>query len=534
MAIKTRKTKAGKTRAVIYIRYSDRKQDGSFSIEYQTTECERYTTIKKYNLVKMYVDKAKSGKKVAGREEFEAMCRDAARDKFDVIVVFSLSRSFRNVREALNFCHEMYDKYNIHIESVIEPIDLTSPHGKFSGTNLFAMHELQSDITAAHVKAGMHVAAQQGYHLGGFVPFGYDTYGTGEFSRGKERLKYKPNPAEAEIVRQIFEWYGDGLSLTYIQEQMKARRVYGRRNKILGQQTIGRILRNEFYIGTRVFDIEGYETLILPNNVPAIIDMNAWGKVQARHAEQKAIAPRKREKRLYELTGKIFCAKCNQHYFGAHKKDNKNPQYSKSWYTCCTKKSQRNCTAKNVRKDRIDKYVISQIKSHILTEAAMNEIAGHVANILEKTPSNTKAKIKALEKEKADIVRMEKELVLKDLRGDISKDTFNELKGDFINKLAEIDLQLLQLGMADENEISRDSVIEYLNDIFTDIESKEPEILKNVFDKVVEKIIVDDDKITLYLVVAPLSLPHSDSKTTSGQPHYTLSTEILRHDLNKL
>lgn len=534
MAIKTKKTKAGKTRAVIYIRYSDRKQDGSFSIEYQTTECERYTTIKKYNLVKMYVDKAKSGKKVAGREEFEQMCRDAARDKFDTIVVFSLSRSFRNVREALNFCHEMYEKHNIHIESVIEPIDLTSPHGKFSGTNLFAMHELQSDITAAHVKAGMHVAAQQGYHLGGFVPFGYDTYGTGEFSRGKERLKYKPNAQEAEIVKEIFAWYADGFSLTFIQEQMKARRVCGRRGDILGQQTIGRILRNEFYIGTRVFDIDGYETLVLPDNVPSIIDMSVWNKVQARHAQQKEIAPRKREKRLYELTGKIFCAKCNQHYFGAHKKDNKNPQYSKSWYTCATKKSKRSCDAKNIRKDRIDKYVISQIKAHILNEHSMNEIADEVANILEASPTNTRTEIKRLEKEKAEIVRMEKELTLKELRGTISKETFTELTSDFTNQVADINLQLLKLGMADENEISRESVLEYLREIFDDVESSSPEILKNVFDKVVEKIIVDDDKVTLYLVVAPLSLPRSDSKTTSGQPHYSLSAEILRHDLNKL
>ena len=532
MAIKQKKQRNGAIRSVVYVRYSDHKQDGSFSIEYQISECERYITIKGYSLVKQYIDKAKSGKKVAGREEFEQMCRDAARDKFDTIVVFSLSRSFRNVREALNFCHEMYEKHNIHIESVIEPIDLTSPHGKFSGTNLFAMHELQSDITAAHVKAGMHIAAQQGYHLGGYCPFGYELYGTGEFSRGKERQKYKPHPEERKIVNQLFQWYADGFSLTFLQEEMKKRRIFGRKGNILGQQTIGRILRNEFYIGTRVFDIDGYETLILPNNVPAIIEMDLWNKVQARHIAQKEVAPRKREKRLYELTGKIHCEKCGSHFFGFFANDKRNPNWAKAWYTCAKKKSQRDCTAKNLRKDRLDKYVMQQIRLNILNDEAMERIAEEIANIAEDSPISTKEEISKLEKEKANLVRMESELTLKELKGEISKETYSLLKKDFTEQIAEINLKLVQLGMSEENEISKESVLEYLRDMFDNIETAEPEILKNIFDKVVEKIVVSDDEVQLHLVVSPLSLPHSDSKTSQGHPHYKLLTEITRTDLN--
>ena len=534
MAIKKSNAKTGKTRSVIYIRYSDHKQDGSFSVEYQTSECERYITIKGYSLVKMYVDKAKTGKKVAGREEFEQMCRDAARDKFDTIVVFSLSRSFRNVREALNFCHEMQTKYNIHIESVIEPLDMTSPHGKFSSTNLFAMHELQSDITANHVKAGMHVAAQQGYYLGGYIPFGYTTYGTGEFSRGKEKRKYTPHESEKEIVKYLFELYADGFSLTYLQEEMKRRKVYGRKGRILGQQTIGRILKNEFYIGTRIFDIDGYETLVMKNNVPAIIDMDTWNKVQLRHAKNKEITPRKRNRRLYELTGKIFCEKCGAHYFGVHYSDKRNPNWAQSWYVCSTKKSQRNCTAKNLRKDRIDKYVLSQIRLHILNDAAIDEIATHIADIAGGNPTDIKAKVKALEKQKNEFVRMEKELTLKELKGEISKETYTELKSDFTAQIANLNLEIAQLNMADDIAITKDAVADYLREMFDNVNSADPDVLKNIFDKVVDKIIVSDDKVCLHLIVAPLSAPHSEHKQTDGQPHYALCTEITRKDINTL
>lgn len=522
------------TRAVIYIRYSDRKQDGSFSIEYQTEECERYINNKGYKLLKMYVDKAKTGKKVAGREEFNQMCLDAQRDKFDVIVVFSLSRSFRNVREALNFCHEMQNEHNIHIESVIEPLDMTSPHGKFSSTNLFAMHELQSDITANHVKAGMHIAAKQGYYLGGYVPFGYKTYGTGEFARGKEKRKYEIHEEEKEIVKLIFDLYADGFSLNYIQNIMKTRNIKGRKGRILSLQTIYRMLRNDFYIGTRRFDIAGYDEVVIKNAVPAIIDLNIWAKVQARHSENKPTAPRRKSKRLYELTGKIFCKKCGSHYFGTYKNDKRNPNWSASYYVCSTKKSQRNCNAKNIRKDKIDKFVIESIKKYILTENAIENIAEHIVNICGDTPTDIDEKIKHLEKRKAELVRMEADLTLKELKGEITKETFLILNKDFNDELNSISLELLQLENASENTITKETVYNYLNDILLNIDTPNGDILKNIFDKLVDKIIVSDDEVTLYLVVAPLASAAVSDKATHGQPHYKLYNRIKIKELKEL
>ena len=534
MAIKKPITEKGQTRSVVYVRYSDRKQDGSFSIEYQVEECARYMATRGYHHTKTYVDKAKSGKKVAGREEFDQMCRDAAKNKFEVIVVFSLSRSFRNVREALNFCHEMQTKHNIFIESVIEPLDMTSPHGKFSSTNLFAMHELQSDITANHVKAGMHIAAQQGYYLGGYVPFGYTTYGTGEWARGKEKRKYKPEETEQEIVKMIFELYAEGFSLTYIQDKMKQRKIKGRKGKIMGSQTIARILRNEFYIGTRRFDIEGYETLILPKSVPAIIDEKLWAVVQARHKRQKdKTKPRKNSKRLYELTGKIFCAKCNAHFSGEFKTDIRNPKYSAARYICSTKKSQRTCDAKNIRKEHLDEFVVSSIRKHILNEQAMDQIATHIAKIAGSSPTEVQAKIKALEKQKNKLVSMETELTRKELLGDISRETYQNLKGEITTEISDINLELLQLESTSETAITKESVLEYLQDMLDNIQMADPEILKSIFDKVVEKIIVEDDKVTLHLIVSPLSPPSSEHNETSGHPHYSLCSTEKRNVISK-
>lgn len=534
MAIRDIKKIKEVLRAGVYVRYSDRKQDGSFSIEYQIEECERHILTQGYQLQKIYIDKAKSGKKVAGREEFDALCRAAKSGKLDVIIVFSLSRSFRNVREALNFCHEMQTEHGVFIESVIEPIDMTSPHGKFSSTNLFAMHELQSDITANHVKAGMHIGARQGYYLGGYVPYGYTTYGTGEWARGKEKRKYKVNEDEAATVRKLFELYADGFSLTYLQEYCKQNNIRGRKGKIMGQQTIGRMLRNEFYIGTRIFDIDGYETVIMPKSVPAIIDERLWAIVQARHkAELDKIKPRKRTKRLYELTGKIHCLKCNGHYSGEFKHDKRNPNWSAARYICSTKKSQRICDARNIRKEHLDRFVIQAIKKHILTPPTLEKIAEHIANIAGNAPTDVQKKIKEKTKQKADLVRMEKELTLKELRGEISKETFTELKSDFTAQIANLNLELMQLESASETAITKDGVLAYLNDILLNIDTTDPELLKNIFDKVVDKITVNDDEVVLYLVVAPLSSPSVEHKETNGHPYYSLSSRTTIDELRK-
>lgn len=533
MAIKDAKKAKSSIRAGVYVRYSDHKQDGSFSIEYQMEECERHITNKGYTLQKVYIDKAKTGRKVAGREEFDQMCRDAKAGKLDIIVVFSLSRSFRNVREALNFCHEMQTEHDIYIESVIEPIDMTSPHGKFSSTNLFAMHELQSDITANHVKAGMHVGARQGYYLGGYVPFGYDTYGTGEFARGKEKRKYKVHDQESEIIKKLFELYADGFSLTRLQDYCIENRVYGRKGKIMGKQTISRILHNDFYIGTRRFDIDGYETVVVPKLVPAIIDDALWARVQERHAEELSKTQPRRRKRLYELTGKIFCAKCGGHYTGEFKRDKRYPDSSAARYVCGTKKSHRTCDGKNIRKDVLDKFVIRSIKQHILDDQALDAIADHIAKLAGSDPTDVQNKIMSKEKEKAAIVKMEKELTLKELRGEISRETFLELKSDFTTQIADLNLELMRLEAESDVAITKESVLQYLNDILLNIDTAEPEILKNIFDKVVDRIIIADDRVEVHLIVSPLSLPTSEHKDSSGHPHYAVCSEERRKDLKR-
>lgn len=516
-------------RAVIYIRYSSHRQDGSFTVEAQHDECMRYLERKGYKFIKQYVDTAKSGKKVAGRDAFDAMIRDAHAGLFDRIVVFTFSRAFRNTKDALNYNAELKEKCGVVIESVVEPVDMDSPHGKFSATNLFAMHELQSDIIAGHVKSGMYYAAQDGYFLGGTVNYGYELYGTGEFSRGKERKKYRINEAEAQNVRDLFDMYANGFSLNFIQAELKRRGVHGRRSgAAISMPTMRRMLECKFYIGTRTYKVKGYPPLNMPNTVPAIIDEETWHKVQARHNENKP-QPRERSRRMYPLTGKVFCAKCGAHMHGESKAD-KRVAKEYAYYSCANKKGNRTCNARNIRKDEIEAYCVQEIKKYILNEDAMQQIAEHIAAIIGKAPDDVKTEIKHLSRRRKELAEAVKKLAKQNALNEMPDDVYREATADFNTEIAEIDLQLVQLEAVERNAITAPVVAEYLREMFDNIDTVDPHVLKSIFDKLIEKITVDDTHVELRLRVSPY--PVFGDKDTSGQPQYALSLNAHRNEIS--
>lgn len=517
-------------RAVIYIRYSSHKQHGNYSVEYQNDECMEYLNNKGYKFVKRYVDMAQSGKKVAGREAFHQMIRDGEAGKFDVIIVFSFSRSFRNTRDALNYIMDMQEKSSIRWESVIEPLDMSNPHGKFSATNLFSFHELQSDITAAHVKSSMYVAAQQGYYLGGFVPYGYTLVGTGQYSRGKERKKYAPHEKEAADVLRMYELYAEGYSLKYVQEDAKRRGAKGRRGGVMGDQTIARILKSEFYIGTREYDIKGYEKIHIANAVPAIIPPELWARVQARHKLQ--VPKPRRTKRLYSLTGKIYCDKCGAHMFGVYKGDKRKSDWSYAYYHCATKKTKRECDMKNIRKDRIDAYCMAQIKKHILNPQKIAEISKEVAAIAGAEPSRSKSDLKAAKARRTNVAGYLRNLLKKEIEEDIVDDITQEMKADYQREIAELDLEIFQLENQLKNAISEESVRDYLEGLLENVDTMDAELQKSIFDQFIDKVVVKDDEVVLYLIVSPLA--QYGDKHSFGHPHVSLSPNIKRRAFDEL
>lgn len=518
-----------KIRVVIYIRYSSHRQADSFSIEYQLAECKKFCEQNGYDIVDIYIDEAKSGKKVAGRDQFDRMIYDAGLNKYDKIVVFSFSRSFRNTRDALNYNHDLHEKYGIVIQSVIEPIDMTNPHGKFSGTNLFAMHELQSDITAAHVRSGMYCAAQQGYYLGGYVPYGYELYGTGEFTRGKERKKYRPCESEANIVKEIFKLFAEGFTMDYIQRQLRDKQVLGRRGDIIGTTSIKTILKNPFYIGTRLYKVKGYDPLTIENATEPIIDIDTWNKVQAKFKTRKRVTPRKRDGHVYTLTGKIQCGECEGHYHGTYRYYHAANGKTYAYYLCSNKRLRKTCDARSVRKAELESYCMRKIKQHILNEDSMRTISSQIATAVGDTSSDMQERYNKAEKRKTKITAILKNIKKDIYEGEIPEEMGKEMAAEYESELHELDNTIATLKSALKSSVTPEGVYSYLQELLSFSESDDSDLVRMLFDKLIEKIVIYDDRVELYLVVSPFD--YIGDNRLNGQPHCRLRIKAKKDEL---
>jgi hypothetical protein len=85
---------------------------------------------------------------------------DAAKGKFQVLVVNSLSRFGRNAREILNNV-EYLQQYGVEFISLKENFDLSSPYGKAMLTILSALAELESDMIGQQSTDGKLIKAKR-------------------------------------------------------------------------------------------------------------------------------------------------------------------------------------------------------------------------------------------------------------------------------------------------------------------------------------------------------------------------------------
>jgi DNA invertase Pin-like site-specific DNA recombinase len=83
-------------RAVGYCRTSSEGQRDNTSIATQREDIDRFVKAQGWTNGKVYVDECRSGAKIAGRDQFQQMMRDAANNRFAVIVVWDTSRFSRD------------------------------------------------------------------------------------------------------------------------------------------------------------------------------------------------------------------------------------------------------------------------------------------------------------------------------------------------------------------------------------------------------------------------------------------------------
>jgi DNA invertase Pin-like site-specific DNA recombinase len=144
----------------LYARVSTTDQ----STDSQLLDLRRYVSDREWNIFQEYVDEGISGSKDS-RPALNELMDDARKRRFDAVLVWRFDRFARSTQHLINALEE-FKNLGIDFVSYQENIDTSSPLGSAIFTIISAVAQLERDILAERVKAGLRRAKENGKKLG--------------------------------------------------------------------------------------------------------------------------------------------------------------------------------------------------------------------------------------------------------------------------------------------------------------------------------------------------------------------------------
>lgn len=264
-----------KSKAVaIYIRVSTLDQAiGGYSLAAQRRILDQWVCDHGYTVYSVYEDAGISGKDIIHRPAMIQLLEDAKEGKFELVLVWALSRLTRSVADLYNtweiLCHR-----NIDIKSHTEPFDTSSVVGRAMMGILGVFAQMERELTSERVKMAMAERASSGKRTCNEV-LGYDL-------DGSDSLKI--NQSEAERVQYIFDRYLEYHNLSAVAELCRLKGYVGKRGCQFKAQHIKKILANPVYAGYNSFKGNLYK-----GNYEPLIEKRLWDKVQKLISQTKTV-----------------------------------------------------------------------------------------------------------------------------------------------------------------------------------------------------------------------------------------------------
>jgi site-specific DNA recombinase len=287
-------------RAAIYVRVSSEMQAERVSPEAQEKDSRDYCQNKGYQVIEVYRDIAKYriGRKLvepsgtrADRPELRRMLADARSGRFDVIIGWREDRLYRSYRPMLDVL-DCLDETGIDIELVKEMFDK-----KIAPVKAWAAR-MELDAKHDRFMMGVNNRFERQKDWNSRPLYGYD----------KVDGRYQVNEAEALVVNQIFQWFGNGATRNQIRtwlisENAQQRDVPKKYPWSLG--VVYAILRKDCYHTGKL--IRKWNNQVHELEIPPIIDLETARHVKVRLARFKNY-PAGKLKAHALAAGLIFCA----------------------------------------------------------------------------------------------------------------------------------------------------------------------------------------------------------------------------------
>ena len=468
--------------AVIYARYSDSKQTFQ-SIEGQLKVCQKFADENGYTLLPEYIDEAQTGKN-DDRKHFKRMLAESKKNLFGTVIVYSFDRFGRNVLQSLLNEKKLLDN-GVTVLSATENNDDT-PSGRMQRNIHMTFAQYFSEELAQKTARGMSINADKCYSNGGPVPLGYKVENIDPTDEKSKKI-YIVDEDEAEIVREIFSEYANGVSAKEICDSLNARQLKTSTGGAFKKNSLTTVLRSRRYLGLYIYD--GRE---IPNPDMKIIDQELFDRVAEKITVNRKAPAKARAKAEYLLTLKLFCGHCREMMTGHSCISRYDVTYN---YYKCKNQGGKNgtCDKKMVHKDYIEDLVVNKCRE-FLTPKEIKRIAKRIVTVSESYDDRVeiirlegliKVAQKSIENHMASLRKaddMVKEMIIKDLSA------------------LGVEIKDLERQLAIENSrrkiITEKQVIEALTKL-ADGDINNEAYRKSLIRLLVNKIYLYDDKITI-------------------------------------
>lgn len=463
-------------RAIIYARYSPGPNQRDESIEGQLRECKEIAKKHGLMVIHEYVDKRLSGTNDE-RPDFQRMLRDADRGLFDVMITWKNDRFARNRYDSAIYKQRL-KRNGIKIIYAKEHIP-EGPEGIILESMLEGMAEYYSANLSQNIRRGQRENALEGKFIGGTIPLGYklDT-----------EKRYIIDPETAPIVREIFERYVAGDTVTDICKDLNARGYRTSRKRDFNRSSLHRIFSNEKYIG-----VYRYEDIKNINAIPRIITDELFNAANIRAIKNKKSRRTKSATKVeYMLTGKIFCGHCGEPMGGSWGTSKSGTRYN--YYLCNGARNKKSsCRKKAEQKEKLENLIINIVINNILRNSkVVNYIVDRCMIIQEREIDKSPAK--GLRHELAETEKALKNVMTAIEAGIITATTKN--------RLLELEERIatLKQGIAATEirppKLSREQLL-FVFEKYKHSDIHDIDFIRDVIDTFISAIYAYDDKIII-------------------------------------
>lgn len=214
------------------------------------------------------------------------------RGQVDTVIVRDMSRFGRNYLAVGHFLEYVFPQFDVRFISINDRFDTAELDGSTAGFHIAIrniINQMYSRDISRKIKSAVDLKKMNGEYVYGAVPYGY--------RKGQKRNTIVVDPDAAKVVRQIFQWAAEGVTVTNIarrlneggvitpSEYLKDIRGKYKTRPFWGYESVRNILLNRIYTGdtvpfkshvlrvgsNQVKQVPTDEQMILPDTHEAIV-----------------------------------------------------------------------------------------------------------------------------------------------------------------------------------------------------------------------------------------------------------------------